>query len=76
MSIVLGLVTYFFPVNAISKKNCTTRRLMRRPRGLKVRLCVASLIDLNYYLAVFTGEKLGEKIFDRDKLNFVKQHAQ
>ena len=59
-NIILGLGTYFFPVNALSKKNCVMRRIIRKPRGLKVRRYMARLIDLNEYLAVFPGGNMSE----------------
>ena len=36
-AIILGLGAYFFPVNSLSKKKRAMRRIMRKPRGLKVR---------------------------------------
>ena len=54
-SIILGLGTYFFAVNALSKQKRTMRRGTKKPRGLKVRFYAAHLIDLNDYLTVFPG---------------------
>ena len=38
------------------------RRVMRKPRDLKVRPDTARLIDLNEYLALFPGATLSEKL--------------
>ena len=38
------------------------RRRMSNPRSLKVRSCDTCLIDPNAYLAVFHGEKAGNKM--------------
>ena len=37
------------------------RHGMSKPRGLKVRGCADSLINLNKYLYVFPGENISEK---------------
>ena len=57
-SIILGLGTYFSPVNALSKKICAMRHGIRNPRSLKVRRYAACLIDLNEYLDVLHGAKI------------------
>ena len=62
-SIILGLGTYFFPVDALSKQKRVMRRETSKPRGLKVRRYTDSLIDINEYLAVLHGEKVGEMFF-------------
>ena len=51
-----------FPVNALSKKKRTMRHGMSKPRGLKVRGCADSLINLNKYLYVLPGENISEKL--------------
>ena len=51
-----------FTVNALSKQNCTMRRGMRKPHGLKVRLYVHRLIDFNDYLPSFPGSTPTQKI--------------
>ena len=38
------------------------RRRIRNLRGLKLRPHADLLIDLNYYFALFPGDKLGENI--------------
>ena len=35
-TIILGLASYFFPVNYLSKQKCAMCRGMRKPRGLKL----------------------------------------
>ena len=50
---ILGLGTYFLPVNALSKQNRAMRHGMIKPRGLKVRRYSVCLIDLNEYLDAF-----------------------
>ena len=61
--IILGLGTYFSPLNALTNKKRAMRRGMRKPRGLKVIFYAARLIELNEYLYVFLGEKIGNKFF-------------
>ena len=65
-SIMLGLGTYFFLVNALSKQRPVILHRMRNPRGLKVRRCAAHIIDLNKYFAVFPGENSSENICDME----------
>ena len=60
--IVLGLGTYFFPVNALSKQKRAMRRGIRKSRELKVRLYAGHLIDLNDYLDAFPVAKASDKI--------------
>ena len=57
-NIILGLASYFFPVNSLSKKNRAMRHGTRNPRGLKVIQYSARLIDLNEYLASLPGATL------------------
>ena len=45
--VILGLGTYLFPVNALSKKKRMMRHGMSKPHKLKVRYYTARLIDLN-----------------------------
>ena len=66
--IILGLSTYFFPVNVLSKKKHAMHLSMRNPNGLKVIRCAACLIGINKYLAVFPGTKEGSFFnYDRTK---------
>ena len=62
-SIILGLDTYFFPVNALLYKR-PMRRVIREPRGLNVRCYAAHMINLNDNLDVLPGAKASERIFD------------
>ena len=55
-AIILVLGVYFPPVNYLSKKKRAMRCGMRKPRGLKVRLYAARLIDLNEYLDFSLGK--------------------
>ena len=66
---ILGLSTYFFLVNALSKQNRAMRRGMRKLRVLKVRRYAVCMIDLNKYLAVLPGAKASDKICETD-LNY------
>ena len=61
--IILGLGTYFFPVNALSKQNRTMRRGTNKPRSLEVIRYGAHMIDLNDYFSVSPGEKEIDKIY-------------
>ena len=54
-SIILGLSTYFFPINDLSKKKRVVRCRMWMPHVLKVRSYDDFLIDLDKYLDVFPG---------------------
>ena len=60
MSIILGLVTYFYHVNALSKQKCVMR-CRTSNCGLKVKRYVDFMIDINKYLAVFPGAKKCKK---------------
>ena len=60
-SIILGLGTYFFTVNAMLKQKCAMRQGMRNPRGFKVRYYTDCIIELNNSLSVFPGEKASGK---------------
>ena len=59
---ILGLGTYFLPVNALSKKNRATCHGIRNPSVSKGRFYVARLIKLNEYLIVFSRENISDKI--------------
>ena len=67
-SIILGLCTYFFPVNALPKQNRVMRHRMRKPRGLQVIRYAAHLVDLNDYLDVFPGENISDKICELNEI--------
>ena len=45
--IFVGLVVYFFPINALSKQNHTIRRVMRRPHELNLRCYTALMIYID-----------------------------
>ena len=61
-TIILQLVSYFFPVNFLSKQKRAMRRGMRKPRSLKVGRYAVRLIELNEYLDFFPAGTLYEKI--------------
>ena len=61
--IILGLVTYFFPVNALSNQKRAMRRGVRKPHILKVRRHADRMIDLNKYWDMFPGAKISDKFF-------------
>ena len=63
-TIILGLYSYFFPVNSLSKQKCAMHRGIRNPRGFKLRQYVAHLIDLNKYFYFFPGAKISGKKID------------
>ena len=63
--IILGLGTYFFPINSLSRQKRVMFHVMRKLRGLKVRCCAYRMIDLNEYLDVFPGAKASEKCVRR-----------
>ena len=60
-TIILGLYSYFFPVNSLSKQKCAMHRGIRNPRGFKLRQYVAHLIDLNKYFYFFPGATISGK---------------
>ena len=61
-TIILGLASYYFPLNLLLKQKCVMRRRMSKPRGLKVKCYAARLIELNKYLALFPGGGRYEKL--------------
>ena len=71
-TIILGLTLYFSPVNFLSKQKGVMRRRTRKPRGLKVRLYAARLININDYLDSFPGATLSEKWINWIEWNFSK----
>ena len=60
--IILGLCTYFFLINMLSKQKRAMSRGMRRVRKLKVRRYTACMIDINKHLEAFPGYKASDKI--------------
>ena len=56
-----GLVLYLLPVNSLSKQRRAMSCCTKNPRRLKLRRYAARLIDLNKYLASFTGAITAEK---------------
>ena len=50
-----GLLGYFFPINALSKKRCSMRRVMHKPQDIPFKSFAARLTELNKYLTLFTG---------------------
>ena len=61
-SIILGLGTYFHPVNALSEQKRMMHHGMSNPRGLNIRRYNACMIGINEYFDVFPGEKASKKI--------------
>ena len=61
-TIILGLASYFFPVNSLLKQKRAMYRGMKKLCGLKVRRYAARLIDINRYLTSIPGETVLEKI--------------
>ena len=59
-SIILGLGTYFFPVDALSKQKRAMLQGMKNPCGLKVRFYAAHMIDCNKCLALVNWEKASD----------------
>ena len=60
--IIKDLALYYPHVNSLPKGRRSMRRGMKKTRSLTVRRYVARLIDLNEYLASWTGETLYDKI--------------
>ena len=67
---ILGLGTYFFSVNALSKKRRAMHRQVMKPRGLKANCRAARLIELNEYLDVLPGENISDNVFMKDINDF------
>ena len=61
-TIILRLALYLFPVNLISKQKCVMRHITKKLRGLKSIQYADRLIDLNYFLDMFPGVKLSQKL--------------
>ena len=62
----LGLGPYFFPVDVYSKQKPMMCSGIRKPCKLKLRWYAARLIDINEYLATFTGSKASANIGDTE----------
>ena len=50
-----GLLRYFLPSNKLTKQKRAMKRMMRKPRGIKLRQFAARLQDLNNLLTKFLG---------------------
>ena len=61
-SIILGLGTYFLPVNVLPNKKRAMPRRMSTPWGLKVRCYYAFPIDIKNYVGVLPDAKEKDKI--------------
>ena len=64
IQVILGLCTYFFPVNVSYKKNCAMHLGINKPCKLIVRCYADILINIHKYFAAFPGEKAGDYIND------------
>ena len=60
--IILGLPSYFFAVNFLSKKKRAMCCGMNKPCGLKFRQYAVRLIGINEYFSLFPGSTLSDKI--------------
>ena len=69
--IVLGLGTYFFPVNAVSKQKCAFRCVIRKLLGLKMIKYASCLICIDHYLGAFSRIKSGVSIVDMELDEFI-----
>ena len=72
--IILGLGTYFPPINALYKKNHATERGMRKSHKLKVSCYAVIMGELNGYLDIFPGSKASD-IFRETELNEIIPHS-
>ena len=59
---ILGLVTYIFPVDELSKKKRVMRHETRNLRKLKLRYYTNHIIEINKYLDSFPGIKSSDKL--------------
>ena len=57
-----GLLGYFFPINALSKKKRTMRRAMCKPQDIPFKRFSAHITELNHYLPLFPGSSDAKKI--------------
>ena len=64
--IILGLGAYFPHVNTLSKQNYMMSSGMRNPLELKLRHYSVRMIDLNYYMDAFPGEKASDKMSETE----------
>ena len=59
--VILGLETYFYPVNALPKANFMMRSVMINPRKLIERHHAACMIGIYNYFTALPGEKASDK---------------
>ena len=57
-----GLLEYFFPINALSKKNRAMRRAMRKPRSNLFNHFAAKLTVMNILLPLFYGSDASKEM--------------
>ena len=62
--VVLGLSTYFFPVDALSEQKKEMCSIIRNPYRLKVILYTDHMIDINDYFNAFPCENPSDHIGD------------
>ena len=74
--VVLGLCTYFYPVNTLSNKKRKTHLIISNIRELKLRRYTNHMVNLNECLSVFSrdhsSDKIGETEFNKIILNGMK----
>ena len=69
-----GLLSYFFPINALSKHKCAMRRAMRKPRDIPFKRFTVCLTELNNYLPFFLGYSAAKNM-PPEYLNEILLHA-
>ena len=68
------LLSYFFPINSLSKQKRVMRRSMRKPQGLPFKCFSARLTERNNYLTLFPGSSATNKMPPED-FNNILLHA-
>ena len=72
--LILILGKYLFPINDLSKKKHVTCRGIRNTQALKVSYFAVCMVELNEYLAEYTGSDVGNKVFEGG-LNEILLHS-
>ena len=69
-----GLLEYFFPINALSKKNCTIRHAMCKNRSMTFKSFLARLTETNNFLPLFPVSEASKKM-EMEELNDILLRA-
>ena len=73
--IILGLGTYFPPINVLSNQKHDMYHGIRKPCKLKVRGYVEHMSEVNKYLAILRWSNTSDKVRDTELKNYTTQHV-